>query len=181
VIALTSPRAPSVAAIDLDAVYREHVDYVWITLRRLGVAAADLEDVAHEVFVTVHRRLGEFDRTRAVRPWIFGIALRVASRYRRSIRRRREVHDDQLDSASDATGDELLARREAHRIVFDALDRLSVDQRAVFVLFELEGRTAPEIADELGLPLNTVYSRLRIARDRFTAAVCRLRDKESKR
>lgn len=179
---IAAPTA-SVGGIELDALYREQVEYVWATLRRLGVAPGDLEDVAHEVFVIVHRRSSDFDATRPVRPWIFGIALRTASRYRRSARRRREVSSDSLPETSDgARGAQgALEQRDARRLVFEALDRLTEDQRVVFVLHELEGRAVPEIAADLDIPLNTVYSRLRSARERFTSAVGRLRDQEQQR
>ena len=170
-----------VGGIAFDAIYRDHVEYVWTTLRRLGVWPADLEDVAHEVFVTIHRRRDDFDATRPMRPWIFGIALRAASRYRRTTRRRREVSGDHLtelaDHARGAAGE--LEHRDARRIVFGALDRLNDEQRAVFVLHELEGKSVPEISSELDVPLNTVYSRLRLARGRFAAAASRLQTKEA--
>lgn len=173
-----SPDAP--AARELDAIYRAHVEYVWTTLRRLGVADADLEDVAHDVFVTVHRRHADIDPARPLRPWLFGIALRLASRYRRTLHRRREVgsdaHADLRDGRRDPQGD--LEQRDARRMVFLALDRLNDEQRAVFVLHELEGTPVPAIAAELDVPLNTVYSRLRVARERFTAAVAHERGKE---
>lgn len=177
-VAVSSPQTTRVVALDLDTIYREHVEYVWATLRRLGVAAADLEDVTHEVFVTVHRRLCDFDADRQMRPWIFGIALRIASRYRRRARRVREVSDEQLSAIGDDRrgADEALAERDARRIVFDALDRLSEEQRAVFVLHELEGCSVPQIALQLGVPLNTVYSRLRVARERFIAAATRAKE-----
>lgn len=178
--AVISSPALSAGHIELDALYREQVEYVWATLRRLGVSSGDLEDVAHEVFVVVHRRSGDFDATRPVRPWIFGIALRAASRYRRGARRRNEVSDTGLKEPADgARGAEgALEQRDARRLVFEALDRLTDEQRAVFVLHELEGRSVPDIAAELDVPLNTIYSRLRLARERFTSAVARLREKE---
>jgi RNA polymerase sigma-70 factor (ECF subfamily) len=79
------------SAADFDEIYRRHFPYVWRTLRRLGVAPADVEDVAHEVFVVVHRRLADFDGQRPIKPWLFGIAFRLASEDRRRARRRFEL------------------------------------------------------------------------------------------
>ena len=71
-------------------IFDEHARYVWRTLRHLGVADADLEDVCQEVFVTVHRKLPEFEGRSKLRTWLYGICLRVASDYRRRAYVRRE-------------------------------------------------------------------------------------------
>src|SRR5204862_1865304 len=89
------------AQFDFDAVYERELDYVWNTLRRLGVRARDLEDLAHDVFVIVFRRQAEFEVGRPVRPWLFGIAFRVASDYRRSARFQREVEGETIDEIKD--------------------------------------------------------------------------------
>jgi RNA polymerase sigma-70 factor (ECF subfamily) len=164
-------------AAGFDALYESHVEYVWSTLRRFGVAEADLEDLAHDVFVVVHRRFSELDRSRSPKPWLFGIALRVAAKYRRTARRRCEVGDERLETATDgAPGpDAHVAANDARAIVHEALHRLNEDQRAVFVLHELEGVPCPEIAEQLGVSVNTIYSRLRLAREQFAAAVSRTR------
>src|SRR5262245_47602718 len=78
-------------AVRLEDLFKAESSYVWNTLRRLGVQERDLEDLTHEVFLTVHRRLGDYDATRPVRPWLFGIALRTALRYRELARHRREL------------------------------------------------------------------------------------------
>jgi RNA polymerase sigma-70 factor (ECF subfamily) len=170
--------ATPLPAVELDTIYQGEVGYVWLTLRRLGVLEPDLEDVAHDVFVTVHRNLRHYDRDRPVRPWLFGIALRIAANYRRGLRRRREVAIEHEAADAAPRPDEHLARARAQQLVFAALDTLSPVQRAVFVLHELEGKPVPVIANELDVPLNTVYSRLRLARERFGRAVGLLRRNE---
>ena len=177
---LIATEPTTVGGVAFDVLYQDHLHYVWTTLRRLGVVSADLEDVAHEVFVTVHRRRADFDAMRPIKPWIFGISLRAASRYRRTTSRRREVMGGELIETTDLSrrADGEVEKRDAQRVVFAALDRLSEPQRAVFVLHELEGKSVPEIAVELDLPLNTVYSRLRLARDRFSTTVARFQAKE---
>jgi RNA polymerase sigma-70 factor (ECF subfamily) len=158
-------------------VYAAHFNHVWHTLRRLGVHSRDLEDVAHEVFLVVHRRLPDFDPARPVRPWLTGIAYKTASDWRRRARHRFEVLDDEpqpLEPPMLATEQEA-AVREARALVARALDALDLERRVVFVMHDLDGCTAQEIAAALEIPLNTVYSRLRTARLRFENAVRRLR------
>jgi RNA polymerase sigma-70 factor, ECF subfamily len=157
---------------DLGTIYECEVAFVWDSLRRLGVREADLEDVTQEVFIAVQRRLPDFDATRPVRPWLFGFAYRMAADYRKSGRVRREVLDAAPEAVSRAPGaEEDLAAREARELVLAGLDRLSLEARAVLVLHDLDGYAMPDIAAVLGESVNTLYSRLRLARGRFTAAI----------
>jgi RNA polymerase sigma-70 factor, ECF subfamily len=151
--------------------------YALRTLRRLGVAERDVEDMAHEVFVAVHRELGNYDPTRPIRPWLFAFCFRIASHYRRK-HRLETVQDVARDVAdpSDAP-DALLDRERKRRLVLLALDEIELDRRAVFVLHELDGFTCEAIADTLEIPLGTVYSRLRRAREEFSSKMRRLQAK----
>ncbi|MCB9524674.1 MAG: RNA polymerase sigma factor [Myxococcales bacterium] len=163
---------------DLHQIYAAHVGHVWRTLRRLGVAARDLEDATHEVFVVVHRRLPDFDPERPIKPWLTGIAWRVAADERRRARHHRERLGDDVglgEPAAQPDPEQLLAARQARDLVAQALDTLDLDRRVVFVMADIDQASGPEIAAALGLPLNTVYSRLRVARERFAAAVRRIR------
>jgi RNA polymerase sigma-70 factor (ECF subfamily) len=173
---LQRPPGPAAPAVHprLEEIYQQQFSYVWQTLRRLGVRAAELEDVAHDVFVVVHRRLADFDPTREVRPWLFGIAYRVASEHRRRPAQTMggAMGVDVSEIADPAPSPERMAASEqARRRVALALEQLPLEQRAVFVLHDIDGASAPEIARALELPLNTVYSRLRLARVKFLAAV----------
>ncbi len=171
--------AAAAAPPTFDEVYARGYAHVWRTLRRLGVAEQDIEDQAHDVFLVVHRRLADYDADRPLEPWLSGIAFRVmcAARRRAHVRRERTGKDAWLDrQQSPAPGPErLVALHERQQLVLDALSRLDLDRRLVFVMHELDGMPCPEIARALGTPLNTVYSRLRVARTRFAAAVRRLR------
>jgi RNA polymerase sigma-70 factor (ECF subfamily) len=161
---------------DFDEIYREHFPYVWRTLRRLGVAMADLEDVTHEVFVVVHRRLADFDGRRPVKPWLFGIAYRLASEDRRRAHRRYELAAENLDPpALGARADDLIERDERRRLVLECLQVLAIEQRAVLILLDIDGEAAADVAAAMNIPLPTVYSRLRVAREKFAAAVRRVR------
>jgi RNA polymerase sigma-70 factor (ECF subfamily) len=159
------------------ALYEDHVDFVWRNLRRLGVSASDVEDRTQEVFVVAHRRFDEFeDRGHGPRAWLFQIALRVASDARRHRRRHPEDPDggDATSRASvDAPQTDDIARREALSQLDAALDTIDVGRRAVLVLHEIEEMTAPEISQVLSIPLNTVYSRLRVARAELEEALTR--------
>jgi len=159
---------------DFDEIYRGYFPYVWRTLRRLGVALADVEDLTHEVFVVVHRRLADYDGRRPVKPWLFGIAYRVASEDRRRAHRRFELATADLDSVSVAPrADDLIETDERRRLVLDCLQVLSIEQRAVLILLDIDGEAATDVATAMTIPLPTVYSRLRAARRKFAAAVRR--------
>ena len=166
-----APGAPS--PTDLASIYESNLDYVWRLLRRLGVYERDLEDTTHDVFLVVHRRLSSFDGTRAVRPWLAGIAVRVASDYRKSARVRRMKVGGTIDDEAAANRGPLseLEVSRKRQLVARALDRLSYDGRVVFVMYELEGHSVPEISDALGVSVNTLYTRLRAARRKFADAV----------
>lgn len=163
---------PVVAAMDLASLYEQWVDFVWRSLRRMGVPAPSLDDAVQDVFLTAHRRLGDFEGRSSIKTWLFGIAVRVASDHRRSARRRGGLEPLPLDLA-DARGDphEELARSRAIQALDGALSRLDDVRRAVFVMMEIEEMTAPEVAEALGMKLNTVYSRLRLARRDVEAAL----------
>jgi RNA polymerase sigma-70 factor (ECF subfamily) len=163
------------SAIDFHALYEEQFRYVFRTLRRLGAATAEIDDLVQEVFTVVFQRLADFDRTRPIEPWLFGIAFRITSSHRR--RRARRVPEVALttDLADDTAGPEAnLADRSARDLVLRALAGLSLDQRAVFVMHEIDEQPIPVVAETLGIPLNTAYSRLRWARAGFAASVRRL-------
>jgi RNA polymerase sigma-70 factor (ECF subfamily) len=160
---------------DMDAIFRLEFRYVWNSLRRFGVAERDLEDVTHEVFVRVQDQLELFDPSRPLRPWLFGIALGLATNYRRLARHRVDLPGDLPEVAdSTRTAAEDLERREQAALVHSALLQVRLEQRAVLVLHELDGYPVPEVASTLGLTLNTAYSRLRLGREAFRAAFRRL-------
>ena len=161
---------------DFLSIYRSEFPYVWKTLRRLGAPAQDLEDLAHDLFVVVHRHLNDFDPDRPLRPWLFGIAVRVVSDFRRSPRSAREILGETAEPVDGAPSPhERLEGTEARAVLMKALDGLDLDRRAVFVMHELDEIPVPEIASTLAIPLNTAYSRLRLARVDVSAAIQRFR------
>lgn len=166
---------PAPRVLDFTAVYDEHFAFVWRSLRRLGVPERLLDDAAQDVFVVVHRRLGEFEGRASVRSWLFGIARRVAHDHRRRIGRKERTEElpEAVVDPHGATPAADAERAEARRVLHEILGELDDGKREVFVLAELEQMTVPEIAEAIGANLNTVYSRLRAARQGFEAAVAR--------
>jgi RNA polymerase sigma-70 factor (ECF subfamily) len=173
-----SPRLEG-EVLTLEDVYREHFAFVWRSAKRLGVRDASLDDVVQEVFVVVHRRLASFEGRSAVRTWLFGITLRVARDHRRATRRKSPEPTVDPDTLRAAGGPaESAEKNEAVRLLHTLLDELDDERREVFVMAELEQMTMPEIAEALGLNLNTAYARLRIARQEFEDALARHRARD---
>ncbi len=172
-----SPAVEAAVVPDFDAIYDGHFEFVWRSLRRLGVPATAVDDAVQDVFVVVHRRLADFDGA-SPRAWLFRIAFNVVREHRR-LYQRKGRHEPLPESIADATPDphEALARAEALRLVEHLLDALDEDRRAVFILAEYEEMTAPEMAAALGVNVNTISSRLRAARRDFEAALARHRSR----
>lgn len=172
--ALPEAAAQAAPGLAFGEVYEMFFDFVWRNLRRFGVAEADLEDALQEVFVVVHRKLPGFEGRSRVEIWLFGIVRRIASDYRRA-KQRRGPHDALPAELAHRAPDphDQAARAEGVQMLDRLLQQLDEDERAVFVLAELEEMTAPEIAEVLAVKLNTVYSRLRLARRDFELAVAR--------
>ena len=178
--ALPAVASQSELAISFEDVYAATFDFAWRLLKRLGVPDGHVDDAAQDVFVAVHRRLRDFAGRSTLKTWVAGIAVRVASDARRAQRRRGEsvpLPDTLPDPRKSPL--EVASNAEALRLVQLLLSGLQDDQREVFVLTEMEQMTAPEISLALGINLNTVYSRLRLARRDFDAAVQELALKES--
>jgi RNA polymerase sigma-70 factor (ECF subfamily) len=170
-----SERGPEEAALSFEAVFEAEFSYVCRTLRRLGIAERDLDDVAQEVFVAVYRRYSDYDPERPVRPWLFSFALRVAANYRRLAKHRREVPEPEREVAGKGlTPEGLAARNEARALVHKGLEKLDFDRRVVLVMHDIDGFSVPEISQVLSVKVNTVYSRLRLARRDFERAVRRI-------
>jgi RNA polymerase sigma-70 factor (ECF subfamily) len=164
--------ASGASEADFRAIFESHFDYVWHTLQRLGVRERDLEDVAHDFFVLVHRSLADYDTARPIRPWLFAFAVRVASDYRRLARHRVDLVPDATSLADPgASPHDLAVLHERLDRVARALDALSFDRRVLFVLHQIDGVPVNEAARILGIPVNTAHSRLRLARADFARAL----------
>jgi RNA polymerase sigma-70 factor (ECF subfamily) len=180
--ALATLSAPSrtqalAARPSIAEVYEAHFDFVWRSARRLGVAQDALDDVVQDVFVTVHRRLSEFEGRSSLKTWLYGIAIRVVRDHRRRARRKpsHPLPGDELADAGGCDPERQACQAEQLALLHRLLDSLEEDKREVFVLAELEQLSAPEIGEALGLNVNTVYARLRSARAVFDQALARHR------
>lgn len=161
--------------------YRDHADFVWRSLRRMGLSPDAAKDCLHDVFLVVHRRFDSFDSSLgSERAWLFGIAANVARSERR---RRRPVPVERIEPLLDrrttssgppppcASGEYRVGYLRVREKIMEAVSALSPDRRAVFTMFELEGMSCLEIADEMGVVIGTVYSRLHAAREQLRAAL----------
>jgi len=157
-------------------VFRTYSQFVWRVLLRMGVSEADVEDVAQEVFLGIHRNLPRFEGRCSLRTWVYGICHRRAVDYRRRAYTRYEVPTDEPpDAGHDGGQDDGLDLAHAKASLNQVLDSLDDDKRAVFVLFEIEQIPMEEVAEIVGCPLQTAYSRLYAARRKVDAAAARIR------
>ena len=160
------------------AVYDDYFDFVWSCTRRFGVPMEAVDDVVQEVFVVVHARLNTIERPASLRSWLYGVVRRTASTYHRSRRARSGRESEPFDEEDEACALQpspldLAVLSDELRLLWRLLGALDARKREVFVLAELEEMTVPEIAEAIGIPLNTAYSRLRAARQEFNEALAR--------
>ena len=160
----------TVPALSFAQIFEQHTPFLWRALHNLGVPSLEVQDLCQEIMITVHRRLPTFDGV-SLRGWLYGICVRVASDYRRSARVRREiVSESPPDAASSTDLVESIDRGREVRLLLDALARLDEPKRVAFVLFEIEELTLAEVSEAVGAPLQTVYSRIKAAREQMQRA-----------
>lgn len=170
-----------------DEVYEEHFDYVWRSARRLGVRPLELDDVVQDVFLIVHQILPRYESRNTIRGWLFAIVVRVVLRHHRTIRRHAvsapesELIDALPDTRDDAGPEHTAVAGENMRLFEALLDGLDPEKRAVLVLTVLEQRSAPEVAEILQMNVNTVGSRLRVAREQIQAGLARHQARDRRR
>lgn len=151
------------------------MDFVWRSLRRLGVSDPDCDDGCQRVWVVVAQKLPSIEPDK-VRSFLFSVVVRVASEIRRNSRRHQHVAFDELDVEgvrSDAEG--RMDQQRVRQLLDQILSGLSWDLRTVFIMYEVEGMSSPEIADALAISRGTAASRLRLAREAFQRSLQRHR------
>lgn len=161
---------------DLALLYSNQFKFVWRCLKGLGVPERHLDDAVQEVFIVVRAKLDSFDGSHPVTTWLYAIAVRIARRSHRTQARERArfLSTDDLPGEANAKGTDqatALEKRERLSLAQRALADLDENKREAFVLSAIEGLSAPEMVAILGVPLNTVYSRIRAARQAFVARV----------
>jgi RNA polymerase sigma-70 factor, ECF subfamily len=163
------------------SVYDSYFSYIWRSVQSLGVTPSQVDDVVQEVFVIAYQKRGTFEGRSSVKTWLYGIALHRARAHRRRAREAAQgdsVEAERIKGPEAARPDHRAEYADAVRVLHAILAELDDDQREVFVLAMLEELTAPEIAEVLGVKLNTVYSRLRLAREAFARAAARHRARD---
>ncbi len=182
---LSKPEGTCPLDLDFDSVYESMVEYVWNAVCRMGVRGSDVDDVVQEVFVVVHRRLGEFEGRAQLKTWVFKIMIHTVQHYYRTQARNpgtratglgNEIRT--LASNDDKGSPGELERLEALRVLDRLLSQLDDAKRVVFVLAEIEQMTLAEIAEIVAANVNTVASRLRAARRDFEKALSRFHARE---
>jgi RNA polymerase sigma-70 factor (ECF subfamily) len=165
------------SVLSFENVYEQYFDFVWAMTRRFGVPPEALDDVVQEVFMVVHAKLHTLERPESARSWLYGIVRRTASGYRRKLsgdKYANGVAVDELPGLDASFSPANLAEQNDRvRQLWTLLESIEPVKREVFVMAELEEFTCPEIAEALDVPLNTVYSRLRHAREAFETALAR--------
>lgn len=173
---MPAPSQQARLGAELEALYDQHFAFVWRMLLHFGVPEHQAEDAAQDVFVVVHRRLADWDRSVSARSWLYGICRRVAADHRRS----RARHERKLQALPTPPADPALDGRVADRQLLATLERtlaeLEPGLREAFVMAELEGMSGREIAEATGVNPNTIASRLRKARKLIGEALAKLND-----
>src|SRR3954470_14681147 len=157
--------APSLPAPESNclAAFESEFDYLFETLRRLGAAPREIEDLAQEVFVVLYRNWATFDTTRPLRPYLFGVAFRIVCAHRR--RRAREIPYPVLDGPDTAANPEgLLQSKQSIALLMAALERVPPLRRAVVVMHDLDGVPIADVARRMSISRFGAYARLRKAR-----------------
>jgi RNA polymerase sigma-70 factor, ECF subfamily len=171
------PAAPARAEGQLlEAWFHEYFARLWRLVARLGLARENIDDVVQETFITASRRHADV-RPGSEWPFLVGTAVRLAANHKRRAAARREVSGDELlehRASALPNAEQLLIEKRLRQELDAALAALSEAHRSVFVLYELEGFSAPEIAEMLGLALGTVASRLGRARAKFSRTAARM-------
>jgi RNA polymerase sigma-70 factor, ECF subfamily len=172
-IVMENPVTEAAVGPSFAEIFRDNVRFVWRAVANFGVPERDVEDVCQDVFVVVHRRLGEGAAPEHLRAWLYGICWRTASAYRRRRYRKNEFPTAEVDAGATDAGAVSAALENRRRLaeLDAALDGLKENQRMVFVLYEVEELTMKEVSEALGCSINTAFSRLYAARKSVARAL----------
>jgi RNA polymerase sigma-70 factor, ECF subfamily len=161
---------------ELAAIFEDHFDDVWNTLRHLGVRESDCEDLVHDVFLNIHVALHEYDTTRPFRAWVLRLAYLVATDHHRLARDQAEVLGASSDAwADNVPADDCVAALEEREMLLQSLHMLESARREVLVMYYVEEIPVPRIAYILDIPVDIAYSRLRSAREQLANFIIWLR------
>ena len=177
-------RRPADSLPSFATIYKLYFDFVWASVRRLGVRDHAIDDVMQEIFVVVHSRLHTLQQPDSLRSWIYGVVRRTVSTYHRTRGvwpdDRQEGWTEEVIDSQQPTPFQQTEQNKQLQLLATLLAELDENKREIFVLAELEEMSAPEIAQALGIPLNTAYSRLRTARQAFEQSLARHNAREKR-
>jgi RNA polymerase sigma-70 factor (ECF subfamily) len=168
-----APRPAGAPTVDFHVLYREQFDFVWRTAQKLGAQDSEVEDRVHDVFAIVVKQLPTYDPSRPVRLWLYGIIYRVMLNHRRKLSTHEVPTAELPELVSDDDPAARAEQRQGLSIARQIIDSLEIDRRVVLVMHDLDELSMPQIAEALEIPLNTAYSRLRLARRDFEDAARR--------
>jgi len=169
------PPAAGSPAPPFQAIYKQYLAFVWSSARHLGAGTDIVDDVVQDVFIVIHSKLATLQRPEAMRSWIYGIVRRTVSDYRRS-RRTRDAAGANLGAepkSREPSPLDIAERNADLELLESVLAELDEPKREVFVMVEVLEMTVPEVVHALEIPLNTAYSRLRLARQSFEEVLAR--------
>jgi RNA polymerase sigma-70 factor (ECF subfamily) len=157
--------------LDFRELFREHAPFAWRSLMSFGLSSHAAEDACQEAFLVVHQKLAAGFVPEQPKAWIYGICWRVAAQHRRRRHVKRELAIEAPEVAADSARDpaRLLEDRKRLARLDHALEQLPDEQRAVFVLYEIEQLAMREVAEALACSINTAFSRLYSARRKVAA------------
>jgi len=158
------------------SIYRQYSDFVWASVRRLGVSPAAVDDVVQEIFMVIHSRLHTLEHPEALRSWIYGVVRRVVSSHFRAQRVKSDFGAKmraEPEAPSPPTPFDLAEQSDQVKLLWRILGELDEAKREVLVMVELDGLTVPEVAEILQITLSNAYWRLRTARQAFDEALAR--------
>ncbi len=161
-------------APDFSALYQHEFKFVWRAVQRLGASDSEVEDRVHDVFAIVVKRWATFDPERALKLWLYGIAYRVMLDHRRKLGNHEEPVDVVSLHAHEADPEQSAVRTQGLSLARQIIDSIDLNRKAVLVMHDLEEIPMPQVAEALEIPLNTAYSRLRLARHEFNEKAARL-------
>lgn len=173
------------SSLTFRTVYEQYLDFVWSSVRHLGVGPESVEDVVQDVFIVIHAKLPTLRQPEALRSWIYGIARRVVSDHRKSTRSRKAANtrlgaEIDLRCPVQLSPHEIAERNGELDLLQRVLARLDEPKREIFVMVEFLEMTVPEVAQALDIPLSSAYSRLRVARELFEQTLARQRARNEK-
>lgn len=177
---LSSPDA-AVRPLSFESIFQTECSYVLRLLARLGVKESEREDLAQEVFLLVSQRLNTFDPDKPLRPWLFAFVFRVASNHRRLRHSKIQFEEIDQNQPDPAASESAFETKQQQDLVIEVLQTIPFDRRTALIMHDIDGFEGAQIAEILSIPLNTVYSRIRVAREEFTASLHRLQTKGGRR